>query len=313
MTQTGAAPADQADVTERWTGAQPDVVERARRARVRSGQAALWNLGGAGFAVRTAGAFLLIDPYAGRSNPPDWVRAVPPAFDVTRLDGVDAVLMTHEHDDHADPVVLDVAARQTGAIAIGPGSCIEVARRAGVPPARTRTLAHGDTATVGDVRITAVPAHDPGAKGANGYVLEALPGGAAGAGGLAGASGTAAGGVRQSVGQSAGWSVGATLAHYGDSLYFPGMAQLRERFRLDALLVAVGTNPPGHFYYMDEADAARAARDTGTRVLVPMHFNLWRATLLDPRRVATVAKWYAPDAKVIPAHFGRRIIVTAGT
>jgi L-ascorbate metabolism protein UlaG (beta-lactamase superfamily) len=291
--------------TERWTGEAPDTVERARRARVRLGEVALWNLGGAGFVVRSARSLLLIDPYAGPSNPPDWVRAVPPAFDASRLHNVDAVLMTHEHDDHADPVSLAAIGRQTDALAIGPATCTAVAREAGVPETRLRTLEPGETVLAGDFRITAVPAHDPGAKGANGYVLELLD---------------SLDGVPVQVEEGAG-HMGTepgterpprvTLAHYGDSLYFPGFAQLRQRFQLDALLVAVGTNPPGRFYYMDEADAARAARDTGARVLVPMHFNLWRATLIDPQRVATVAKWYAPQTRVIPAHYGRRITLAA--
>jgi hypothetical protein len=60
---------------------------------------------------------------------------------------------------------------------------------------------------------------------------------------------------------------------------------------------------------MDEADAARAARDSGTRALIPQHFDLWQGFTLDPRRVRTVASWYAPQTTVTPARFGRRITV----
>ena len=254
-----------------------DVLRAAQRARVKRGEIALWNLGGAGFVVRTASATLLIDPFLGDSNPPDWERAIPPAFAPESLQDVDAVLLTHEHSDHADPVALREVAARTPAVVFGPGSAIEVARQeAALPAVRARVLEHDDAVEVAGTRITAVQAYDPGAKGANGYVAEAE---------------------------------GVTLVHCGDSLYFPGLVTLGERWQIDALCVAIGTNPPGRMFYMDESDAARAARDVGAGMLVPMHFNLWRKTLMDPRRVATVTRWYAPHTRVVPAYLGRRINV----
>jgi L-ascorbate metabolism protein UlaG (beta-lactamase superfamily) len=101
-----------------------------------------------------------------------------------------------------------------------------------------------------------------------------------------------------------------TLLHCGDSLYFDGFAEIGKRWALDALCVSVGLNPPGQTFYMDEANAARAARDSGTRTLIPQHFDLWRGFTLDPRRVRTVTNWYTPRTTVIPARFGRRITLS---
>src|SRR5205823_2743699 len=117
---------------------------------------------------------------------------------------------------------------------------------------------------------------DPGAKGCNGYAIEA----------------------------------GSTaLLHCGDSFWHRGLAPLKERWRFAAICVSVGHNPPGRNTYMDEADAARAARDVGARILVPHHFDLWQGYTLDPRRVATVARWYCPGVKVLPARFRQRITI----
>ena len=115
-----------------------DLLTEARRARLRPGTLALWNLGGAGFLVRSARVTLLIDPFTGEGTSPDWVRAVPAPFppealgEIANLAGM---LMTHEHDDHADPVTLRALGERTQALAVGPSSCIEVARQAGVPEA----------------------------------------------------------------------------------------------------------------------------------------------------------------------------------
>jgi L-ascorbate metabolism protein UlaG (beta-lactamase superfamily) len=61
---------------------------------------------------------------------------------------------------------------------------------------------------------------------------------------------------------------------------------------------------------MDESDAARVARDCGARILIPQHFDLWRGLTLDPRRVRTATSWYAPQTRVVPARFGRRITIS---
>jgi L-ascorbate 6-phosphate lactonase len=214
--------------------------------------------------VRTAEATLLIDPFLGPSNPPEWIRAIPPAFapeQIGELGRIDVLLLSHEHGDHADPVALRAIATETEAPVFGPASCLMKAEEAGMPVERRHLANWGDELVVSDLRITTVPAFDPLAEGCNGYVLEA-------------------GGV--------------SLLHCGDSLYFDGFVDIGRRWRLDAVRVSVGVNPPGRVFYMDEADAARAARDCRARTLIPQHFDLWQGFTLDPRRVRTVAAWYAP-------------------
>jgi L-ascorbate metabolism protein UlaG (beta-lactamase superfamily) len=261
-------------------GRRDDLLRAARRARIRVGELALWYTGGAGYVVRTTQSFLLIDPFVGPGSSPDWVRAIPPVLDLgpnSVACSVEAVVLSHEHEDHADPAALAPLARSSRAIVIGSAASIDVARRAGWPEDRCRLIAVGEEATLGDLKLTAVAAHDPGAKGALAYVFDTAL-------------------VR--------------LLHCGDSLYHAGLADVGRRWPLDAICVSVGHNPPGLTYYMDEADAARAARDSKVRILIPQHFDLWQGLTLDPLRVETVARWYAPDVQVVPAELGRRITVT---
>jgi L-ascorbate metabolism protein UlaG (beta-lactamase superfamily) len=264
---------------EATASSEADLLDEVRRAEVPPGSVALWYTGGAGYIVKSVETTMLIDPFVGPSNPPNWIRAIPPAFDPERLDElgpIAAVLLTHEHGDHADPDALRPLSARSEAVVVGPASCITVAQEAGYPADRCRVLEHHHSLLAGNIHVTAVPMHDPGAKGCNGYVLE---------------------------------TDHIAILHAGDSLYFPGFLDLGKRWSFDAICVSVAANPPGRGIYMDEADAARAARDAGTSMLIPQHYDLWQGLTLDPQRIAIAASWYCPDTRVVPARFGRRITI----
>jgi L-ascorbate metabolism protein UlaG (beta-lactamase superfamily) len=259
---------------------RPDLLRAAHRARIRAGELALWYTGGAGYVLRTAKAFLVIDPFVGPGSPPDWVRAIPPTLDLVEsplVTEIGAVLLSHEHEDHADPAALAPLARASQAVVVGSAASVEVARQAGWPEARCRRLVEGDETSIADLHLTAVSANDPGAAGALGFVIDT-------------------GAVR--------------LLHCGDSLYHAGFVDVGKRWAIDALCVSVGHNPPGLTYYMDESDAARAARDVQTRILIPHHFDLWQGLTLDPLRVETVARWYTPETQVVPAKLRTRVTIS---
>lgn len=252
-------------------------LNRVRAAAVPPGQLALWYIGGAGYIARTATTTLLVDPFLGPSNPPDWIRNIPPPFapdDIDALGPIHAVLITHEHGDHADPVALAAIATLPATPVLGPAASVDVAVEAGIDPQRAIVFPADTTQLVGDLTITAVAMFDPMAQGANGYVIE---------------------------------TAGIALLLAGDSIYFPGFQEVGKRFRLDAICLTVGLNPPGHTIYLDESGAARAARDSGANTLIVQHYDLWQGITIDPARIRTVCRWYAPGMTVLAAPFQRRI------
>jgi L-ascorbate metabolism protein UlaG (beta-lactamase superfamily) len=256
--------------------ALPGSVERTR---VKTGTIAVWHLGGAGLIVKTPGAIIYVDPYvgAGDDNPELGGRGAPVPFDPRAVSRVDAVPGTHDHLDHTDRETLTAWIDHLTPRVFGPGANTELAREWGYPRERLTTLEHGDRISVKDLSITSIRAYDPLAKGANGYLLE---------------------------------SQGTTLLHMGDSLHFAELAEALEGRSVDTLFVSVAQNLKGKNWYMTEADAARAARDVGAHTLVPMHWDLWRAFHLDPRRVRTVARWYCPDAVVKIPKVGGKIVLS---
>lgn len=255
--------------------APADLLTQVDRAAIEPGQVALWYVGGAGYIVRSPEATIYIDPFIGPSDE-RWVRLIAPPFDPMTVGRCDLILSTHEHRDHCDPEALRPMLASTSAPLAGPGSSIDLARGLGWPDDRLRALGWGDTLTVKDVRITAVRANDPMASGCNGYVLEC--------GGL-------------------------TIVNMGDTLWYDEIGQELRRWRVDVICLSVAENPVDATYYMSEVDAARIARDVGARVLMPHHFDLWAWVALDPRRIASVAPWYAPSTQVVPARFGERLTI----
>jgi len=254
-----------------------DLFSRVRAYAVAAGQFALWPLGGAGYVLKTTNTTLLIDPFIGPGSPPEWTRAIPPPFTTGQIGHVDGVFLTHEHDDHADPVALAAISLRTEAYVVGPKSVMPMIRAAAIPRNRMQLLPNNATVVLGDIRITAVPMYDPNAKSCNGYVFQ---------------------------------SENTTLLHCGDSLYFPGFVELTKRWSFDAICVSVALNPPGKLYYMDESSAARAARDSKTKMLILQHHDLWAGLTLDTARVVTAASWYCPKVKVVTARVDEQILVS---
>jgi L-ascorbate 6-phosphate lactonase len=85
------------------------LVTEIKETRIHDGAVSFWNLGQAGILIkgREEDGFICIDPYLSNSieqtNPEtEFKRAFPPVLSPVMLENADAILITHEHDDHLD-------------------------------------------------------------------------------------------------------------------------------------------------------------------------------------------------------------------
>jgi L-ascorbate metabolism protein UlaG (beta-lactamase superfamily) len=121
------------------------------------GQASLI-LGGARGAV-------IIDPYlfdtCAERHGEHFRRLRPPGVDLGAIMPVSAVLLTHEHDDHADPAsVSALLERFPGIPVIGPAPAVDAVRAPGVWP-RALSAGEGWIELAAGIRAIATPAAHP--------------------------------------------------------------------------------------------------------------------------------------------------------
>ena len=137
--------------------------QRIRECEVSSGHVALWWLGQAGFILKSAGGTTIaIDPYltnscyetAGNSDL-DVNRLFPPPIAPGELK-VDAIALTHSHQDHCDPKTIQ-AYRVAGGdgMFVAPGETAEKLAAMGIPGDKILLIWPNKEHRIGDVRIKA--------------------------------------------------------------------------------------------------------------------------------------------------------------
>lgn len=166
-------------------------------------------------------------------------HGAPPAPETT--DGLDAVLVSHLHHDHADLGSLRRLDRETPLL-VPPGSRDFFERRGF---GAVGELAPGESAAVGDLTVTAIDAdHDGGRRR---FAPDS---------------------------QAIGFLVAGRRRVYfaGDTDYFPGMEELDSELDL-ALLPIWGWGPNIGKGHLDPEGAARAAAALSPRLAVPIHWG----------------------------------------
>ena len=172
-------------------------------------------LGHASFYVRSRqGTVVYFDPYRLKEGLPQ----------------ADLILVSHDHFDHCSPEdIRKISKPKT--VVIGPAPV------AGKLAGTVRLLAAGGTASVGDVKIEALPAYNPAKKfhprsaGYLGFIA-------------------VVDGVR--------------IYHAGDTDFIPEMRTVKA----DVALLPIGGT-----YTMDPGEAAQAAAAINPRLAVPMHYG----------------------------------------
>lgn len=205
--------------------------------------------------IDLAGTRLLTDPVHRDTLLAGAIRRIgaAPAPEISA--GIDAVLISHAHPDHLDfPTLRDIPGAWR---LIAPAGTAALFRRRGFE--RTEELRPGDSAAVGDVRITATPAdHD---------------------------------GRRWKLGRRDMPALGFEIAGAGRSLYvagdtdlFPEMADLGGQGLDLALLPISGWGPRITGKHLDPHRAAAAAALIRPRVVVPIHWGTFLRRDLVRRR-----------------------------
>ncbi len=244
----------------------------------------LWWLGQSGFLLQHDGRFLLMDAYLSDSLTRKYaatdlphVRMCERVVDPALLGFVSVVTCSHSHTDHMDPDTLRplLAANPSVELVIPEAARSLAVERLGVDAGRPVGMNDGVTRAAGGFTIHAVPsAHneievDPsGNHRWLGYVVEA-----------------------------GGWR----LYHSGDTRRYDGLAARLAGFHLDVGLLPINGWAPERRVAgnLDAAEAARLARESGMKLAVPHHFDMFEFNTADPRVFEEEARRQGVPAKVL--------------
>ena len=221
-------------------------------------------LGQAGFAIKAGNTIAYIDPYLSDSVATTGgpARLVDIPVDPATISHASVVICTHEHLDHTDPqTVVPLAAASPEAPIFASIQGRQILEDAGIAPDRIVLPKLGVPRTVGDLRITAVPAAH--------YVYEV------------------------DAGDHSRWmgfviqADGVTLYHAGDTIVVPELLDALTPYRIDLALLPIN----GRDYFREQQDivgnlnvreVAELCQRLRPRVLIPMHNDMFAGHRVNP-------------------------------
>jgi L-ascorbate metabolism protein UlaG (beta-lactamase superfamily) len=244
-------------------------------------------IGHASFLLQIGGRNILIDPVFAH-----WLilihRFRRPGVRVRHLPPIHAVLLTHAHMDHLNLPSLRRILRNNRRLkappplAIVPSGVEDLISKLGF--SEVRSLAWWESTQIDGIQVTATPAQHWGARvfsdthrGYGGYVLRH---------GL------------------------HSVYHVGDTGYFSGFTEIRDRLAPRVALVPIGAYKPEGFQrvHMSPEDAVRAFIDLKAESLIPMHygtFSLSEEPMYEPLpRLLKAAEASGIRSAVDPLHEG---------
>jgi L-ascorbate metabolism protein UlaG (beta-lactamase superfamily) len=244
----------------------------------------LWWLGQSGFLVKSAAGSVLFDPYLSDSLTRKYahtdkphVRMTRRAIDPAKLHGVGVIASTHNHTDHldADTLLPLFVANPTANFVVPEANRAFIADRLGCDPAWPTGLNDDESITLRGIKIAAVPAAH------NEIERDAL-------------------GRCRFLGYIARLG-GVTVYHSGDTLRFPGMAELLRPFAIDVALLPINGNRPerrvaGNLF---GDEAALLAHDIGTRVVVPCHYEMFEFNTEPPDLFAATCQRLGQPCRIL--------------
>ena len=213
----------------------------------RPGQVAVRWLGQGGFAFRSPeGGVWCVDPYLsnyGGRGPVDRLAPAPVAGVDVRAD---AVLCSHAHGDHTDPITLpEIAQAAPECRFFAAAEGIAKMESFGIPAARLHRVQAGDRGLTLAAGVTADIVFASHSGDAVGFVFH---------------------------------TAGLRLYVTGDTLYDPQLISDATR-GVDLLCVCIN----GRMGNMSHEEAARLSGELGARIVIPMHYGVMPHNTIEPR------------------------------
>ncbi|MQB01438.1 MAG: hypothetical protein GEU78_14295 [Actinobacteria bacterium] len=231
-------------------------------ARPLRGTTRVWWLGGASLAIRTIDSCIWVDPFFGPPARPQFHRQHPPLIRAHQAEPVTAVLITHEHNDHCHlPTLATLAEVHSFAIYAPAVSAAKIG--AHMRDADIHVVDHGRAERIANIGLHVLSGNDPLAEEGVMYLVETQE---------------------------------CHILLPGDSLYTPGFFGFLASYGLDLAFFSVGGLLFGKKAYMSPEEFGRAAQESGTRIAVPVHWDLWKEARLDP---AGVKDWCTPSVRLL--------------
>lgn len=201
------------------------------------------------------------------------LRTQPFVIDPFEMKNIDALVVTHIHSDHLD-INTAAAVHQNCPQArfIGPKKVVETWLDWGIPKENTTIVKPGDEITLGKTKVIALEAFDRTALitcDKTDYSFK--------------------GKVPQAMDDIAVnylfETTGGNIYHAGDSHYSNYFAKHGNEYTVDVCLGAYGENPRGITDKMTSADILRMAEALKTKVVIPVHYDIWSNFMADPKEI----------------------------
>ena len=202
------------------------------------------------------------------------LRMTPFVLDPFAIRQIDAVVSTHDHNDHIDVNVAAAVMKNCPDTVpfIGPKTCVELWQSWGVPAERCIVVKPGDVVKIKDTELVALESFDRTA-------LITVGKGETLAGKMPGNMDDRA--VNYLV-----RTPGGNLYHSGDSHYSNYYAKHGNEYQVDVALGSYGENPRGITDKMTASDILRMAEALKTKVIIPFHHDIWSNFQADPAEIS---------------------------
>lgn len=226
-------------------------------------------LGQAGVALESGGRTILVDPFLTDSlnsmTNGFWKRGLPIPVDVREFRGAEAIVCTHEHADHFDPLTIaPLLAISPGTRLVAPSAALTQLPWIVDPEQLEPMRGEGEVHELGPFRVVSLPAAH-----------------------------TAEYGLEHTVEHGHRWcsvvieADGVRVFHSGDTVDWDGFAEAAGT--VDVACVSIngrGREEQGIVGNMDPAEAADFCRRVGARQALAMHWDMFAVNPGDPEEFA---------------------------